>query len=139
MPVAYYRRKMESSCRRPRRHVETPKLRISPEQFQRWVDENPPVCCYCGTHENDIEALGIIDQNGNHVKTIGIDRLVGPDYAIGNIGWACILCNKVKSSSNYSYDEMLREVGPVLGRVHRRRIREVRARERSARRRRTKS
>jgi hypothetical protein len=106
-PPRYYWSKIVSNARRRRTVKTTPRLDFTYEQFEAWMRRNPPVCHYCGTHDVEVQYLGHIDQNGNHVKTIGVDRTKGPDYAIDNICWSCIICNRTKGADSYTYQEML--------------------------------
>lgn len=112
---------MTLNARVKRANTAQPILAITRSEFVAWANESERACYSCGVPEHLIEHLGVSTKAARQLRLLGVDRLDNNgDYALGNIGLACLPCNNAKAGF-FSADE-IKLVGAGIARVWKARL-----------------
>jgi 5-methylcytosine-specific restriction endonuclease McrA len=115
--------KIRSIWKRKFPEVDGQKSEITYELFEKWYNEQPKECCYCGLTQNQLDNLinkKLINSKRlvTRGKTFEIERLM-PDEKyvnINNLKLACYWCNNAKSDV-FTHEEFIpiaAEIGKAL-------------------------
>ncbi len=105
------------NAKKVRPHHRNPSVSCSHEEFLAWSRRQPVQCSYCRVREEHLQDLSVRTSIGRALVAMGIDRVDnGGDYALDNIQYCCLPCNKAKGSV-FTHGEMLRHLGPAIAAV----------------------
>lgn len=126
--------RVESNKKKARKRIEEGKeqrsyiaeLKVSEEEFARWLSRKKMVCRYCSIPEELIWDLDIPTQSMSRLEKLGVDRIrCDGDYEIGNLSLCCYACNKAKSNQ-FTDREMVKFIGPGIAQAFLVRLRKAR-------------
>ena len=78
-----------------------------------WRRSQELKCEYCGIEEKRLAELQLRIWRDLRLETLGIDRIAGGDYRLGNIALCCVICNFTKRDV-FTAEEMKKVLGPAI-------------------------